>query len=297
MDQPVLSVAAEIGCSDVLVETPLVQEVVVEAPAVAASVAPWWHTALMLVAFAAFVLMGQTRHYTASASRFTMYGSQVLFSWLLFGSVIAGVRDREGFFRQALRNNATRWAVELRRAVAIYFVAAILAITTGVVIRAAQHTYDRQHSLQAGAGATHASASDKPQSGRLFDTRTTQLIAPHTGAELLTWLLVSLSAGFCEEMIFRGYLLAQAKSLFAWLRWSREAAAAASVLVTAVLFGAMHVYQGLGGAAMVCVLGAVYAVVALKYGNLRSAIVAHALQDSFAGTVLFLRHLHAATMQ
>ena len=292
-----LFVAAEIGCSDVLLETPAVQEVVVEASAVAASVAPWWHTAIMLVAFAGFVLLGESRHHTASAPRFTVYGSQVLFSWLLFGSVIAGVRDREGFFRQALRNNAARWAVELRRAVAIYFVAGLLAGATGLVIRAGQHTYDRRHAQQAGAHASDANVPGKPQSRPVFDTRTTQFIAPHTGAELLAWLLVSLSAGFCEEMIFRGYLLAQAKSLFAWLRWSREAAAAASVLLTAVLFGAMHMYQGVGGAAMVCVLGAVYAVVALKYGNLRSLIVTHALQDSFAGTVLFLRHLHAATMQ
>lgn len=32
-------------------------------------------------------------------------------------------------------------------------------------------------------------------------------IAPHTGAELGLWLALSLSAAFCEELVFRGYLI------------------------------------------------------------------------------------------
>ena len=32
-------------------------------------------------------------------------------------------------------------------------------------------------------------------------------LVPHTGFELALWLMLSASAGFCEELIFRGYIL------------------------------------------------------------------------------------------
>ena len=45
---------------------------------------------------------------------------------------------------------------------------------------------------------------------------------------------------------------------------------------------------------LIAALGATYAIVALKLGNLRAVIVAHFLQDFIAGLVLFSMHLHHA---
>src|SRR6478672_5364294 len=63
-------------------------------------------------------------------------------------------------------------------------------------------------------------------------------LAPHTRAELGWWIAMSLSAGFCEEFIFRGYLIWVFQPLVGL--W---AAAGFSVVV----FAAAHAYQGAKG--------------------------------------------------
>jgi membrane protease YdiL (CAAX protease family) len=60
-------------------------------------------------------------------------------------------------------------------------------------------------------------------------------LVPHTAAELVISVLLALSAGVAEEIIFRGYLQKQ----FAALCGSRGAA----VLIQAGLFGCYHGYH------------------------------------------------------
>jgi membrane protease YdiL (CAAX protease family) len=84
--------------------------------------------------------------------------------------------------------------------------------------------------------------------------------------------------------------------MLAWARGkgaSPMVAASSAVILTSVLFGSLHVYEGVGGAILIGILGAMYAAVALRRGNLRAVIVAHVLQDFM--TVLFImgRHAHA----
>lgn len=51
------------------------------------------------------------------------------------------------------------------------------------------------------------------------------------------WIVMALSAGFCEELIFRGYLQRQISDL--------TDSAVAAVLLQALLFGLAHGYQGI----------------------------------------------------
>jgi uncharacterized protein len=44
-------------------------------------------------------------------------------------------------------------------------------------------------------------------------SRTLAQLMPHTALELLVWIAVAISAGFCEEFIFRGYLQEQCRRL------------------------------------------------------------------------------------
>jgi hypothetical protein len=107
-------------------------------------------------------------------------------------------------------------------------------------------------------------------------------MAPHTPVELVLWMAVSLAAGWCEEFVFRGYLLRQFE------RWFGSVFVA--VAVSSVLFGCLHLYEGVGAVMGICGLGAVYAVVAVRRGNLRSVMVAHFLQDALTGLFLYLHH-------
>lgn len=81
----------------------------------------------------------------------------------------------------------------------------------------------------------------------------------------------SISAGFCEEFLFRGFLvllLARAgKSIRTQVLWSSLA------------FGLAHVLWGPVGMLFTLVLGASFAVVTLWRGNVWAAVVAHTFLD------------------
>jgi hypothetical protein len=104
-------------------------------------------------------------------------------------------------------------------------------------------------------------------------------LAPHTGSELGWWVGVSLSAGFCEEFIFRGYLIWAFQSLLGL--WG---AAALSV----VLFALAHAYQGARGIVSTGIVGSVLTLVVLIFGSLLPAIALHALVDIDQGLVAWL---------
>lgn len=103
--------------------------------------------------------------------------------------------------------------------------------------------------------------------------------APHTRSELAWWVALSLSAGICEEFIFRGYLIwAFQPMLGLW------GAAAFSVVV----FSAVHAYQGLKGMVAVGIVGCLLTLVVLISGSLLAAMVLHVLVDIGEGLVAWL---------
>lgn len=103
--------------------------------------------------------------------------------------------------------------------------------------------------------------------------------APHTRAELAWWMAVSVSAGLCEEFIFRGYLIWLLQpALGLWF------AAAASLIVFAVA----HAYQGARGVVTVGVVGGLFTLIVLVFGSLVSAVAVHMLVDAGEGLVAYL---------
>jgi membrane protease YdiL (CAAX protease family) len=104
-------------------------------------------------------------------------------------------------------------------------------------------------------------------------------LAPHTRSELGWWLAVSLSAGFCEEFVFRGYLIWVFQPLLGL--WG---AAAFSVVV----FAAAHAYQGAKGILATGVVGSLLTLVVLISGSLFPAIALHVLTDIGTGLVAWL---------
>jgi CAAX protease family protein len=119
--------------------------------------------------------------------------------------------------------------------------------------------------------------SKRPKRFRMPDHATK--MAPRTGSELGWWVVLSLSAGFCEEFLFRGYLIWVLQPLLGL--WG---AAACSVVV----FGLAHSYQGPKGVLATGVLGALFTLVVLGLGSLWPAIALHALVDVGQGVVAWL---------
>jgi membrane protease YdiL (CAAX protease family) len=104
-------------------------------------------------------------------------------------------------------------------------------------------------------------------------------LVPHTRSELGWWVAASLSAGFCEEFIFRGYLIWAFQPVFGL--WG---AAALSVVV----FAAAHAYQGANGVLATGAIGSLLTLVVLISGSLLPAMALHALADIGQGLVAWL---------
>ena len=95
-----------------------------------------------------------------------------------------------------------------------------------------------------------------------------------------------VSAGFGEEMFFRGFLITRLKTVFSDIYLS----SAISVLLAALLFGYMHVYyQGLVGLVNGGIIGVIFGTYFLLYKrNLWPLIIAHGFINSLGFTSEFL---------
>jgi hypothetical protein len=101
---------------------------------------------------------------------------------------------------------------------------------------------------------------------------------------ILNLVAVWITAGFLEELGWRGYLMNRLIDLqgnttkLAWV---------ISVVGSAIIFGLGHTYQGLGGVIKVITLGLLFGVAFLTVRrNLWPLIIAHALLD----TISFVQH-------
>jgi membrane protease YdiL (CAAX protease family) len=92
------------------------------------------------------------------------------------------------------------------------------------------------------------------------------------------WLALAASAGFVEELVFRGYFQRQ---FGAWLGspW-------AGVAAQAVLFGVTHGYQGGVLILRICLLGLIFGAAALLRRSLVPGMIAHAATDIIGGLAL-----------
>src|SRR5262245_55457072 len=99
---------------------------------------------------------------------------------------------------------------------------------------------------------------------------------PRTRREHRWFLALSVAAGVCEELVYRGYLV--------WiLSWWMGAAAA--FLAVVALFGIGHAYQGRKGCTRATLTGAVMGAIVLATGWLVPAMVVHGVVDAMSGSV------------
>jgi len=100
-------------------------------------------------------------------------------------------------------------------------------------------------------------------------------LLPSTEAERLSWLLVAPIVGFCEEVVYRGYLLVQLSAL--------TRSAALGLVLQALLFGLAHLEQGAGAALRIGVYGALLGLLTLRGQSLRAGIACHIAIDLASG--------------
>ncbi len=127
-----------------------------------------------------------------------------------------------------------------------------------------------------------------PAASRVFGPPNLRVFEPLVGntRALVGGLAVAWTVGaFAEEMVFRGFLLR-------WLAWRLghdEGAWLSAVMLSSVIFGLGHLYQGGTGVIGTAAAGIVYAsAMLLGKKSLWPAVLAHGLYDTFAFVSVFL---------
>jgi membrane protease YdiL (CAAX protease family) len=102
-------------------------------------------------------------------------------------------------------------------------------------------------------------------------------LLPQSLLEVLVWIGVSITAGICEELAFRGFLQRQFHALSGNI--------VVAVLAQGLVFGLFHAYQGWQNVMVISLLGILYGAMAAWRRNLGVNIITHAWGDFWGGWV------------
>jgi len=217
--------------------------------------APLWHTAMVVALLLIVSILGYGgRHPLTQGSKLPQYLWGMAWEWILAGLVWLGIRKRFSM-RDVIGG---RWT-----GVGDFFQDAVIAAAFWIFAVLV---------LAGSARLMHLDQAEK------VDTMRRQLgfLTPNT--RLAVWFLLSATAGFCEEFVFRGYLQLQ----FAALTRSMFA----GVLISAIVFGASHGYEGGARMLLIGIFGLMFGLLAWWRRSLRPGMIAHAWHDALSGTLL-----------
>jgi uncharacterized protein len=115
---------------------------------------------------------------------------------------------------------------------------------------------------------------NKPRTYRAADAiKSLDFFLPSTWSERRWWLFVCVTAGVCEEILYRGFLLHYLHTY----PWALNLAL--SLAISLVMFGVVHLYAGVRGVIGSMVAGLFFALLFLLSGNLLLSMILHALTD------------------
>jgi len=219
-------------------------------------IAPAWHTIVFIAIFLGLSVAGGffqhavKQHPQAtvpSGNAVSRYISVVISEWLLVLYVRMGVHKRGVRLRDLVGG---RWATPTAVMRDVALGAGLWAVWMGLM---------NSHVLGGGTNAA-------------------QGLLPQGILQSVTWVPVALSAGFCEELAFRGYLQKQFQAI--------TGSALFAVLIQAIVFGIGHLYEGVGPVARITLFGVLFGLLALWRKSLRPGMIAHAWSDIF-GVIIF----------
>jgi membrane protease YdiL (CAAX protease family) len=231
-----------------------------------APIAPWWHTLLIVVLILGNSFLGSSKLEHAGSgghgARLFLYAGTFIMELVLVVLIWVGIRLRGVHLRDLIGgrwNRVEDFLIDVGLAAAFLFVSLLLLFG----LRVALGLIDL-HNLQ------------KSQEETL---RALGSLAPHNYVEAGFFVVLSVSAGLFEEMIFRGYLQKQFSVL--------ARGALLGIVISGIIFGLAHGYQGWRNMIVIAVFGMFFGALAYFRKSLRPGMMAHAFQDSFAGIALF----------
>lgn len=221
-------------------------------------IAPAWHTAVVLVILLALSALSVWRGSRTAPgtvgphARVASYAVIMVWEWLTVAFIWWGVRRRGIRIADLIGGSWPRWTAVLRD----LGIAVLFLIASNVIL-----------------GLLRFALKATPN-------QAVRSIIPQTPAEIGLWMVLTMTAGFCEEVIFRGYLQKQLGLM--------TRSVAAGLLLQGIVFGASHGYQGAKFMLTIAVYGCLFGWLAHRRRSLRPGMIAHFLQDGVTG--LLLRH-------
>jgi membrane protease YdiL (CAAX protease family) len=103
----------------------------------------------------------------------------------------------------------------------------------------------------------------------------TGFLLPVSRAESVGWIAVSVAAGVCEEVVYRGYLQRQL--------WSVTGNLTAALILQAAIFSLGHIYQGWKPALVTAIYGLIFGLLAALRRSVIPGAIAHAIADIIGG--------------
>jgi membrane protease YdiL (CAAX protease family) len=219
-------------------------------------IAPVWHTIALIAAllFVSLASAGSQAEFTTQHGRMAIYLTTFAWEWLLTFYVIWGLRKMDVPLREII---GERWKDPVDALVDIGLAAAFWVVSAFVLAGMAYAMgLAKQQNIQAA----------RDQIGFLF---------PHSGIEILVWALLSATAGFCEEIVFRGYLQTQLARM-SGITWI-------GIIGQSAVFGGSHFYEGGQRVIIIAVWGVMFGALALWRRSLRPGMIAHGFHDFFTG--------------
>jgi CAAX protease family protein len=209
-------------------------------------IAPMWHTTAFLAVFAALATLGWLARTRAHATnqgppRLVLLQVQAItFEWITLAWAWFGARRKKILFLDLIGG---RWP----NAKAVLL------------------------DLALGAGVWALWISISRIAGMIFGHNADSIPYPSNLVENALALVVAVSAGFCEEVVFRGYFQRQF--------WALSGSSIAGLALQAVVFGVPHVYQGARLVTEATLYGLLFGALAHWRASLRPGILAHAWSD------------------
>jgi membrane protease YdiL (CAAX protease family) len=110
--------------------------------------------------------------------------------------------------------------------------------------------------------------------------KTVDSLLPTSLLEIMVWIGVSITAGICEELAFRGFVQRQFHALTGNI--------GLAVLAQGLVFGLFHAYQGWKNVVVISLLGILFGALAAWRRNLRANVIVHAWADVWGGWLQLL---------
>jgi membrane protease YdiL (CAAX protease family) len=104
---------------------------------------------------------------------------------------------------------------------------------------------------------------------------TSSVLLPSTPAERTWFAIAAVTAGICEELLYRGFLMSYLPSNFSMLAGQLILIS----IISGVIYGLSRAYQGMKGIATTALTGFSFAIVYALSGSLLPAIVFHILAE------------------